>query len=76
MSIAWPAQLPDGTRLQLVIEAKPVGDNPAFAEFEVIRHEFRTASRGASGLRLRPGVREWKDNMRKAALQRSFALGS
>ena len=53
MSIAWPARLPDGTNLQLVIHTKPVGESPVAAAFRILKHEFRTVSKDANGLGLR-----------------------
>jgi hypothetical protein len=56
MSVAWPAKLPDGTNLQLVIHTEPVRDSLDAAEFRILKHEYRTASKGGNGLGLRTEI--------------------
>jgi hypothetical protein len=70
LSIAWPAKLPDGTPLQLVVQAKPIGESLAFAEFQIVKHEFRTASRG-----MRAGLRDSKSDTNETPPQCSAASG-
>src|ERR1035438_8041927 len=53
MSVAWPAKLPDGTSLQLVIHTQLVRESLDAASFRILKHEFRTASKDANGLGLR-----------------------
>jgi len=50
LSIQWPATLPDGTRLQLVIQSLPIGPHGQVTELCILNHEFRTARRCANGL--------------------------
>jgi hypothetical protein len=53
MSIAWPVKLADGPSLQLVIRTTPSWDHAGPMEFTIDKHEFRTASRNATGMGLR-----------------------
>lgn len=50
LSIQWPATLADGARLQLAIQALPIGGYGQLSEFCILNHEFRTASRRANEL--------------------------
>jgi hypothetical protein len=75
MSIAWPAKLPNGTRLQLVIQTKPVGEDLIFPEFRILKHEFRTASREANGLGLKAGLQSWRDESRETTPRYAAASG-
>jgi hypothetical protein len=50
MSVTWPATLPDGTPLQLLIQARPVEEAAPLAEVFILNHQFRTAARGPRGL--------------------------
>jgi hypothetical protein len=59
MSIAWPAKLPDGAGLQLMIHALPVRDGSSNELFRILRHEFRIASKDANGVGLRVGLLNW-----------------
>jgi hypothetical protein len=59
MSIAWPAKLPDGAGLQLMVHALPVRDDASSELFRILRHEFRTASKDANGVGLRVGLLNW-----------------
>lgn len=45
LSIAWPATLDDGTRLQFVVEGRPSWDGGRLAEVLFWKYEFRTAPR-------------------------------
>jgi hypothetical protein len=46
LSIAWPAVLDDGTRLQFVVQGKPSWNGSELVEVIILKHEFRTASKG------------------------------
>jgi hypothetical protein len=59
ISIAWPAKLPDGAGLQLMVHALPVRDGSSNELFRILRHEFRTASKDANGVGLRAGLLNW-----------------
>jgi hypothetical protein len=48
LSIAWPATLDDGTRLQFVVQGKPQWNGSQLVEVIMVKHEFRTASKGAA----------------------------
>ena len=76
MSIAWPAKLPDGTGLQLVIQARPVAEYLVSTEFRIVKYEFRTASRVANGLGLRAGLRGWRDDAGESTLAPQYAAAS
>jgi hypothetical protein len=53
MSIAWPAKLKDGTGLQFVVLAKMCRYGGGFAEFIILKYEFRTVSKATTGVGLR-----------------------
>jgi hypothetical protein len=59
ISIAWPAKLPDGAGLQLMVHVLPVRDGSSNELFRILRHEFRTASKDANGVGLRVGLLNW-----------------
>jgi hypothetical protein len=59
ISVAWPAKLPDGAGLQLMIHALPIRDGSSNELFRILRHEFRIASRDANGVGLRVGLLNW-----------------
>jgi len=59
MSIHWPAKLPDGAGLQLMVHALPIRDGSSNELFRILRHEFRIASRDANGVGLRVGLLNW-----------------
>lgn len=59
MAVTWPAKLPDGTSLQLMIHVLPAPDGQPSGLFRILKHEFRTASREANGLGLTAGLRSW-----------------
>jgi hypothetical protein len=42
ISIPWPMNLEDGTRLQLVFSGTPIWEGPAFDGIRITRYEFRT----------------------------------
>ena len=59
MAIEWPARLPDGTGLRLLTHTVPAVEGMGMEAFRVLKHEFRTASRGVNGLGLLAGLRSW-----------------
>ena len=59
ISIAWPAKLPDGAGLQLMIHGLPVRDGSSNELFRILRYEFRIASKDANGVGLRVGLLNW-----------------
>jgi hypothetical protein len=59
MSIHWPAKLPDGAGLQLMVHALPIRDGSSNELFRILRHEFRIASKDANGVGLRVGLLNW-----------------
>jgi hypothetical protein len=59
MSITWPAKLPDGAGLQLMVHALPLHDGSPNELFRILRYEFRTASKVANGVGLRVGLLNW-----------------
>ncbi|HUB81299.1 MAG TPA: hypothetical protein VMB03_21005 [Bryobacteraceae bacterium] len=42
MALDWPATLEDGTRLQLVLRARPIEPGPTITRLQIVKHEFRT----------------------------------
>ncbi len=60
LQIAWPAALDDGTRLQLIVQGRPIWNRSQLVEVIVLKHEFRTAPKGtalsASVATHQPGV--------------------
>jgi hypothetical protein len=59
ISVAWPAKLPDGAGLQLMVHALPIRDGSSNELFRILRHEFRIASKDANGVGLRVGLLNW-----------------
>jgi hypothetical protein len=47
LSIAWPATLSDGARLQFVVQGEPLYAGPRLAEVAFWKYEFKTAPRRA-----------------------------
>jgi hypothetical protein len=47
LSIAWPATLSDGARLQFVVHGDPLYAGPRLAEVAFWKYEFKTAPRRA-----------------------------
>lgn len=45
VSMAWPAALEDGTRLQLIVTGKVIGVAGTRLTIDIRRHEFRTRRR-------------------------------
>ena len=55
ISINWPAMLPDGTRLQLIVQARSVDASPTVSRLEILKYEFRTAQKFGRGSSRRQG---------------------
>jgi len=72
MSIAWPATLPDGAGLQLVVQARPDTGWLWMANFSIQKYEFRTASKNSQGMGMRLGLMQACDaeNPKSAISQR------
>jgi hypothetical protein len=74
VSIPWPAELGDGTKLQVVFKGKPIWEGSTFLGMSITRHEFRTRGvqkRENAPVRIdsaalaaessqRAGMREWR----------------
>ena len=59
LSIAWPAKLPDGAPLQLLVHATMPARMPAEPEFDIRKWEFRTVAKTLNGFHLRAGAGTW-----------------
>jgi len=79
MSIAWPAKLPDGTGLQLVVQVRPDTGWLWMANFSIQKYEFRTASKNMQGFGMRLGLmkaREADDPKQPASQRPEVAAGA
>lgn len=55
VSIAWPATLGDGTKLQFVVQGRPSRVESTLMEITILKHEFKTAPKRPVAVISRPG---------------------